>query len=333
MPLSLATAEAALGVATGVESLDRNVVKPGDLQGRVTTHWTFFVFVAGSMIGVVVAVAAAVFQMWSLVALGAVMCATNVIGSVYSYTLSSLPALEEAINRLAERVRNLSDIIIELNRVRTELNDIAERASGLASQYKETIDTTNKDLRSKIEEIEKTNKKVTDLEKKFEKFRGIVVDMEKTTSELTKDTVEFGLKSDLLKGKVDHLDASLIDLKNSNISFQDGISKIDKNNDKFEVLAGTLTKQIDIWKSLIIQIKENFLNTKKEIDSLKEKMTKFDKTVSHAKSETDREEELVKELNKTKDQLLEHTKNRALYLDFLQHKPEYLEWKKTQKIK
>jgi len=52
----------------------------GDLGGRIVTHWTFFVFSAGTITGLVTAVTAGILQTWPLLIIGGILCATNILG-------------------------------------------------------------------------------------------------------------------------------------------------------------------------------------------------------------------------------------------------------------
>lgn len=330
MSFVLELAQGALKATTGLPDLNsKNSV--GSLQGRVVTHWTFYMFMAGSAVGLVTTVVASVFQSWGLVILGGVLCATNVVGTIYASMLGPIPALEDETKRLGKQVATLNDDIKQLNIANDDLKGIQKKANEMEEEYKTSIKTGEKLLSDKVKEIQKVTTQLNEASEKVKKLETIVKDIGKQTEVFSKETIKLQEENGLLSKNVDKMSVENITLKKSSSKWELDIHEFDKKTDDYEKYSRETSKQLELWKSTFNQMKDIYIQNKNELNQVKEHTKKLEPIVANALRSSKLSEESNQELKQQNAMLLSKLGELKELKNYLNHKTSFEIYMKNEK--
>lgn len=329
MSFAIGLAQDALSIAAGGANGGKSTPQ-GSLQGRIVTHWTFYMFVAGSVVGLTIAVAAGVMEMWVLLGVGAALCATNVVGAIYASMIGVIPALEEGVQKLADRVKTFSKTIQRLEESNTKLEQIRKAAENVAQEYKKEITQGKKSLEEKASELDSVRKKLDKSLEEAHKLKAVVETMGKQAELFSKEAVKLQQENNLLSKSVSTISLENTELKKSNSQMELSVHIFDEQTDNYENLAKASSEQIEIWKKHFDQVKESYIKNRDELKLLREKEHNLGETTKTALKSTELIEQLIQKEQSKLTEAKVAFQQKSEYQEYRQNRTEFLEWKKQK---
>lgn len=339
MQASFSVIEEALKIKSSLEG-SQTEEPTGTLQGKIVTHWTFYVFTAGSIVGLVTAVAAGILQMWPLCIIGGILCVTNIVGAWYASELGAVPAIQEGVEQLKIKIQDFAKKINELDLSIKNLKDIEKLAEQNTKNFETIIQNGKKDLQNSVDQFHKIQKELDEYRKELEKYKILVKTMGENTKKLSDQTLNLSnhvVKTEHLQGSLEN-ETLTISKEGDKIDVQ--VKIFDKETDDYEEAVKNHVKQIDLMKNSILELAKERALLEKENIQLLERVKELGNIEKKA-------HETSLELEKTKSEMLkipermksetEHLKDYKKFLKFMKSSfsedwkktPGYKEWEKT----
>src|SRR5438105_3729992 len=99
----------------------------GEFLGRTVHEWTCYFFAAGSIVGIITAVAAYIFGDYPLVAISVLLAVTNGLAAYYAHHFVVIHELDDESKDLSEKVKQIQDENVVINKTDNDLTkDIKE---------------------------------------------------------------------------------------------------------------------------------------------------------------------------------------------------------------
>ncbi len=311
---------------------------PGDAASDVT-HWSYKLFIAGSVVGAVAAVAALIFSMFPIIACGVLLCLTNAAAAFYVKKFSNLNALEDYNKRLADKVSELRD-------ANKDLSKINKRIEEIPGEWREEIENGKKALRKKTEELQLVSDKLKQTEEKLQKLATVSVDIQKKTGELSVEALKFSKDNHLFGERVERLSGEVSQIEEHNQNLVKLILETDKNTDQYEELFKQFQGQVKLLEDLFGLMKELYLNAQERMAGLEKQVDELGAVMPDAINSSRKAELASLQLSHLQEQYaaltgrleaaLEKLKNYNLYKTShkeLQKLKESAEWEEFQAIR
>lgn len=292
--LVMATAEAAL---TDSASLLGEEV-PGKLQGRTVVHWSYKLFIASAVIGAVALVAGAIFgalmipALYSLIAVGAILCATGAYAAIEIKKFGILKSLEESTQALADRVQSLAKKIKDFQQEVNALQELNQKFKEIPEDWKEQIDAGKQEITKKAQELEKAALDISEAQMKLEKFANLTGDIQKATGNLANLVSNFDAKEHAIEGQSTRLKEELNQFNSSNSKLVEQIHQLDVNTDDFDKASQLFTGQIEVIGKLFAQVSGLLTQAQEKITSLTDESFALQRDVAQAQAAVKSVEEM-----------------------------------------
>ncbi|ADI37759.1 hypothetical protein [Waddlia chondrophila] len=277
----LSAAEAALALNDAVE--EETGEASGSLNGRVVTHWSYKLFIAGTVVGVVVAVACYAIGMHAIAIFGAFLAVTNGFAAFYIKKFAVLKTLEDYTGKLAKKVNDLKEVNQDLEKVNGGLQQIP-------SDWRAEIQKGKREIERKTRQLKDVSEKLQATERKLQKLAGITCEIQKRTGELSEAAVKFSKENQLFGEKVERLEEGVKKVEKYNVRLADLIMETDVNTDAYEKLnqqfSGQLQMQSDLFglmKDLYIKAQKRMKDLEAQVDELGVVIPKAVKAAEEAK--------------------------------------------------
>ena len=330
--LALEAAESALSLKSGLPGLDS---KPaGTLKGRAVTHWSYKLFIAGSVVGAIAALAAFIMGWNAAGFLGILLCVIGGGAAFYVKRFSVLNTLEDYTRALAEKVKALAEKTLELKQINQDIEDINKEFQKIPKNWREEIKYGERRLAERTVELEKVTKKLQVAEKRLEKLALVTNQLQEETGKLTTAALEFSKENNFFGNRVEKLDGHVKELNQQHEGFQDKITRLDEENDQTEEVMNIYAKQNKVLKDLFKLMKEMYVKAKERMGELESKVGELSIVVPQAVASTDKVEEMARELEGMVKKIEKQEKYKEGYKrwktwvkspDF----KEYMEWRKA----
>lgn len=269
----LDAAEAALSVHEAVAEGAEEV--GGSLKGRSATHWSYKLFIAGTVIGVIAAVASYILGFTVITVTGALLAITNGFAAFYVKRFGILKTLEDYTGRLAQKVQDLKEVNDGLERVNDGLQEIPD-------DWREAIKRGNREIRQKAKELERMANKLKATEAKLQKLAGVTTDIQKRTGELSAEAVKFSQQNNLFGERVDRLASGVNEVQRHNEDLADLIMRTDANTDEYEALNQQFAQQVEMLDDLFQLMKELYLKAQERMAELESQVDELGLVVPQA---------------------------------------------------
>lgn len=342
----LDAAEAALSAKTGLSDIDSTPA--GNLNGKETTHWSYKLFIAGSVVGAIAAIAGLILGLAGVLGVtgyiiavgGLFFSVTNGFAAFYVKRFGVLTTLEDYTKALSERLKLLSSKTLQISKENEQLKKINLGLNEIPKDWKAEIEKGKKKLDAKTKELEEIAGKLEATEKKLEMFEKLTAVLGKQTEEMTKDTLEFSKDSakvveenDKLKGNVDALDKE-------NEELLSHIKELDAQNDQTAEILKSFSKNnqeiqgmYKLMRSLYLEAKEKMEGLKKEVDSLKTVVPQAVESTEKIDQVTKKYEHMINALELKLEKYKEYKVGYDLWQKFVTgpEYPLYLAWRTQTK--
>lgn len=285
----LKAAEAALSMHEAVS--DGAEETSGDLNGRSVTHWSYKLFIAGTIIGAIAAVASFILGLTAIAVIGALLAITNGFAAFYVKRLGTLKTLEGYTERLAEKVQ-------ELKGVNDGLDDVTDGLQKVPDDWRKEIQKGEEAIGKKAKELEEIAGKLQVAEAKLQKLAGVTKDIQKGTGEMSAEVVKFCQENNLFGERVDRLEKEAKRAEERNENLEELIMRTDANTDEYEALIQQLANQVHMVEDLFALMKELYVKAQDEMAELKSQVTKLDLVVSQAGKSAQKAQEASAQLEK-----------------------------------
>ncbi len=269
----LNAAEAALAiddlVDDGVEEAE------GSLNGRKATHWSYKLFIAGTIVGVIAAVACYIIGQQAIAVAGALLAITNGFAAFYVKRFGILKTLEDYTGKLAEKVKDLKEVNQGLERVNDGLQEIPD-------DWREEIRKGKRQIERKTKELKKVAARLEATEAKLQKLAGVTSDIQKKTGELSKAAVEFSEQNQVFGDRVDRLANGVRKIEKHNDNLTTLIMETDANTDDYEVLNEQFARQLEMLDDLFALMKDLYVKAQERMRALEHEVDELGVTVPQA---------------------------------------------------
>lgn len=269
----LSAAEAALALDEVVDEASRG--EEGSLNGRKATHWSYKVFIAGSIIGAIAAVACYILDMHAISFFGALLALTNGFAAFYVKKFGILKTLENYTGRLAEKVSDLKEVNQGLNQVNDGLQEVPDN-------WRKEIQRGKRDLERKTRKLQELSAKLEAAEKKLQTLAGLTTKIQKKTIELSVAAVKFSEENKLYGDSVDRLASEVAKVEEYQSELADIILKTDAGTDEYEKLNEQFTRQLEMLDDLFELMKKLYLNAQKRMLDLEAQVDELGEVIPKA---------------------------------------------------
>ena len=325
----LSAAEAALALDDAVDEATGE--KTGTLSGRKATHWSYKLFIAGSIIGAVAAVACYVIGMQGGSVIGALLAITNGFAAYYVKRFGILKTLEDYTGKLAKKVNDLKEVNKGLSQVNDGLQEIPD-------DWRSEIQRGKKEIERKTRELKEASDKLQATEVKLQKLAGVTSDIQKKTGELSAAAVKFSEENDLFGERVERLATEVRGVEKHNADLAGMIMETDINTDDYEMLNQQFTGQLEMLDDLFELMKELYVNAQKRMRDLEAQVDELGAVVPQAVRSADDAAQVHREMeqlrinyNKVLFQLEESLHTVKRYQKYKEGYKELRDLKKSKK--
>lgn len=284
----LDAADAALSVHEAVTEGSEEV--EGTLKGRKATHWSYKLFIAGTIIGVIAAVASYILGFTAISVAGTLLAVTNGFAAFYVKRFGILKTLEEYNEQLAKKVKDLSAVNQGLEDVNNGLKEIPE-------DWRAEIERGNREIQRKAKELEKMAAKLKATEEKLQKLAGVTTDIQKKTGQLSAEAVKFSQQNQLFGERVDRLAHGVNEVQRHNEDLAKLIMETDANTDEYETLNQQFSQQVQMLDDLFELMKELYLKAQQRMAELESQVDELGLVVPQAVKSAQEAQEVHKQMD------------------------------------
>lgn len=277
----LSAAEAALDIKSEFKGLAEE--EKDQLQGRRAAHWSYKLFIAGTVVGAVAAVAGFIFSMHIITFTGVLLTVTNGFAAFYVKRFGTLKTLEDYTKRLAEKVNDLKGVNDDLEDIQEDLEEIPEKWRNEISRGKREIAKKTAELKKLADQLEST-------EKKLQKLVNIAETLEKQNDEFSVEVLKLGKESHLLGERVQSVAQEVDEVGGHSQSIARLVLETDANTEEFEQLNERFSKQTKAQEDLYNLMKELFEKARNEVMKLEVHIANFEDAVPDAVDAADKAE-------------------------------------------
>lgn len=296
--LAIDAATAALTVKTGLSDIDS--ADTGYLQGRATTHWSYYLFIAGSIVGLIASIAGFILSASSVLGAagymigsgGIFLCVSNGLAAFYVKKFGVLNTLEDYTQALAERLKILAPKILQLVQVNEDLEKINLGFEEIPKNWKEEISKGEQQLGQKIVELNLLTKKLEVAEKKIEALGTKLSTLQLEADEVSKAALEFSKENGFFGEKAAKLQESVGALNNENEKLTEHIKELDAQNDQTEEIAYALAKTNHALRDMYKMMTAMYLEEKDKMEGLKKEVGSLKTVVPQAGESSEKMEKL-----------------------------------------
>lgn len=341
----LNAADAALSLRSDLSDVAAG--QEGDLQGRRVTHWSYYAFIAGSVVGAIVAIAGFAlvnsvgFMAYVVGAAGVLLAVTSGFAALYVKKFGILKTLDDYIRELAKRVQDFSSNILFLKSENQKLKQISKDLQEVPQDWREQIQKGKEAMQDKINELSKVAKKLQDTEAKLQKFAGVADDIQLQTKKLSESALEFSKGNDFLKQSVQKLEKHVTKLNEDNEDMAKQVMLFDAATDEFEAVSKRLGLQVKVFddlfelmKKMDESAKERMAGLTQEVDDLQAAAKKIQEDAQQLDQSTKKYDDIIAQLE---GQLVKFQKYAQYKIDYkalskwveTYHDKEYQAWLKT----
>lgn len=311
----------------------------GQLEGKSVIHWSYKLFIAGSIVGAIAAVAGLLLSLIPLIIVGAVLCVTNAAAAIYVKKFSILNTLDDYNKVLAGKVD-------ELKIANTSLENINKELQKVPNQWRDEVQKGKKELEEKTEELKKIAERLQATEEKLQNLAKVSTEITKKTEELTSVALEFTKENDLFGERAAKLSNEVDEISQHNIDLVKLIQDTDKNTDQYEILNRQFRDQMKILDELFGLMKDLYLKAQERMQELEIQVDELSIVVPDAVNSSIRAEQaahelaelqnkyslLMQKLEETVEKLKKYNLYKEAYKE-LQKLKESAEWKEFQNFK
>lgn len=179
MSVVLGAAEALKFAKETVGDTVGEVSVEGEMGGRRYRHWSFWVLTGGATVGAVAAVAAFIFSAQAIIWSGVFLFITNAIGAHYIRKFDTLRELEDYVDLMAKKIKDLATAVLDLKRINLELSSTADKLAENRRKTGEVWEEGEEKIGQKADELEKVARKLEETEKKLEKVKEMYDNLQK----------------------------------------------------------------------------------------------------------------------------------------------------------
>lgn len=295
--LVVTAAKAALTESSPLIGKDEPV---GKLEGRSVVHWSYKLYIAGAVVGAIALVAGAVLgalfmpALYSLLAMGVILCATNSYAAVQIKRYSILQSLEETTKALAERVKLLATKIKEFQQEINAFEELNKKFKDIPEDWNEEIQAGKQEITKKAQELEEAARALSEAQKKLDKFAALTAEIQKATGNLSSVVSGFSTKEHDFDGSVAQMKEELNQLNSSSSKLVEQTHVLDVKTDDFEKAGQLFTAQVDTIGKLFAQFNGLFANSDDKIAQLTAESAKLKKDLEQAQAAVTSLEEVEK---------------------------------------
>jgi hypothetical protein len=284
----LAAAQAALSIDG---SIGEGIPSPkGEMQGRTVTHWSYKLFITGSVIGVIAAIAAYIFAMPAISVISMLLAVTNGFAAFYVKRFGVLKTLEDYTARLSEKVSNLKEVNQDLERVQEGLEVIPEN-------YRSEIERGRTEIAEKTSELEKVANKLRATEAKLKNLAKITSDMQIKMGDLSAEAVKFSQQNHMYGERVDRLAAEVDEVQRHSDKMETLILETDANTTEYEALNQQFVLQLKMLDDLFELMKELYLKAQEKMNLLESQVDELGLVVPQAVKSAEEAQELHEQMH------------------------------------
>ena len=269
----LNAAEAALSiedrVAEGAAGVD------GALDERKATHWSYKLFIAGTVIGVIAAVAAYILGFHAIAVTGTLLAVTNGFAAFYVKRFGILKTLEDHTGRLAQKVQDLKEVNNGLERITDGLQEIPD-------DWRREIKNGKREIQQKAKELGEMAAKLKATEAKLQKLASVTTDIQKRTGELSAEAVKFSQQNQLFGERVDRLAHGVNEVQKHNDDLASLIMETDANTDEYEELNQQFSQQLEMLDDLFELMKDLYVKAQQRMHDLESQVDELGLVVPKA---------------------------------------------------
>lgn len=301
----------------------------GKLEGRSFRHWSFYLLVTGSLVGVVAAVAGGVFNFPYLIAGGIILFVTNTVAAYYVKKFYPLKELEGYVEVMTAKINEMSQHITSLNKINKELDGTADRLDANLVEDKKVWEHGYDGVKKEADEIQRltnklevTTKKLMKIEEMYKNLQNALNDFSNGVSDLAQNRNDINSKVSELADHVKGAEEVLGMINNENDEFDENNALYDQLNKanlnfleqlheelrKFMELHGEtkgLTEVLEKQSVTLVKVSDQIAESLKAIEAIEKEEEKdrkeHDKYLKKAKKATKALESVALEISKLKE--------------------------------
>lgn len=267
------------------------------------THWSYKLQIGGALVGLVVAIAAAILQNTPLLLVSVALTLTNGIGAYYNKRFTILTSLGKFVNQLTLRIKEVNKQLVSLKQINSSLNITNATLNQNITKEKEVFEKEKTALELKTKEFENVTESLKATEKKLETLSFLYKKLKTTTEHFTENMQHF-----LQQGG--HFEGAGIDFSNAvhrfdleNDELREMAKELDSKNDEYVEQNKQLSQIVEAFKAQLLFMEKNSKEVSKEKEELQKKVEMLSKTIEKIKSSTQTIEEIQKKGEKRDDSL------------------------------
>lgn len=306
----IASASKALKLANELTGEERASLETGKHQGRTFKHWSFYLLLGGSLVGVVATIAASILTMYPLIACGVVLFVSNAVGAYYIRKFDTFNELEDYVEEMSNKILDLTKIIKDLKKMNKEFKDTRKRLEIDIEKDAKIWTDGDKKVRKSAEEIKRLTKNLNVTTKKLKKMEELYTNLQNAVNVFSNHVVGINENNKDMSIKIDKLANNVTDAKAVIESFDCENDEFDEHNELYDNLnkanLAFLTKfQEELEKIYKIQysakeLKESLEKQSAALQEVTSRIQKsIDKTDEYSKEEASIKKENRKMLKKT----------------------------------
>jgi chromosome segregation ATPase len=282
-------------------------------NGRRYKHWSFYLLTIGAAVGVVTLIVASILKIYPLIVCGALLFITNALGAYYVQKFDTLHDLEDYVEVMSEKIKDLSSNIKELKEVNKGLKETHDKLQTNLKETKVVWEDGAKGVKSEADKIgeltkrlETTQKKLASMQYLYENLQNAVKSFSGEVSSLGSTSTQFTENTKKFAGKVS-------DAKEVLKTFDKENEEFDENNVLFDKLNKANLEFLNSFKLELGKIAA----LRKEADGLKAALEEKGGKLFLATKELSEQLARQEKINKERKQLIEEAERHRLKLEAL----------------
>lgn len=341
--LILDVAAAALREKTGIPEIDAQ--KTGNLNGRKATHWTFALYIAGSIVGVIAAIAGFLLGGLGITLFGYVIGTCGVllglIGSIAAFYIKRFAVfstLEGYVKTLAERLKLLTARVFQLKETNQQLEKVSLGIKEIPSNWHDEIASGRKQLEERTKELQDTIKRLELVQRKNDQLALIIQELQKHTHDLSQATLDFSKENGFAGENIEKLQGEISKLDKENDELIGHISNLDAQNDQTQLILEAYVNHNKTLQDLHGMMQEMHFQAKIKMQDLEKEVALLKTVVPKAAESSEQVSQIVKEYQRMIEGFKAKENEHAAYKEgytrwqtFVKsvEYAQYMKWKRT----
>lgn len=299
----------------------------GTLNGRSYTHWSYYIFMTGTVVGLVALVAAAILTNYIIITAGSAFFLFNALASYYIKKFSLFKNLDDQVKKITSEMQQYKDRNQELEKLNDALTKIDKNMSLVPGKFAKVIKDGDKEIDEDIKNIKDLTAQLKSSEQELSQIAIVAVDINNSLGAIGTETNRLSDNENNLHKSLELLLEDINKLQKTITTFRAEVETLSGQTVIYTRLNEIMGKQIGLLRKALETLQLVSMETSKKIQLINVPIESLNKLIPQAANSAS------KVLSSTQDIKTSTTALYDLDTKIKQKIEEIRKWKETKEGK